>query len=633
MKPAWKLLVTIGQALPLSLILLPTSVEVVLADTKAPTLETEKTTLVQTVEAPPAVDPNSVVVPTIEVPAAENGFVPSEVFVPTEPEPGEHSSTSTTAQTPPQPESPTIQPEATDPKPTTPTEAEVEATEPTNPEAAEPKQPEAADDRPEDQKEADTEAEKPENTEVEVKPAKTPEEIKRHQTLVEADRLFQAGQQVEAEKLYRQVKEPFNAAGENEVQEKPQPILDAEQLSPGGRVFWREAQTGFEQKQESRMFVAFNLLNEKHPEFLPGQILYAQALQQAGRSDEALTILERATTLYPEQPELVRARVAALAKAEQWVEASIAARQYALLNPEDPAAAEFTTMADENLELYKKRLRRKLRGQAIGNVITGAVGFALTGNLFGPLSAIQTTALLLRGESGVGERISKRVQRQAEMVEEPLVVNYVNELGQKLAKAAGRTDFEYEFRVIMDDNLNAFALPGGKIFINAGAITKTNSEAELAGLLAHELAHAVLSHGFQLVTEGNLTANLAQFFPLGGLVSDLVVLDYSRDMERQADILGTRLLASTGYAADGMRNLMVTLQKEDKEGPVFSWLSTHPNTKERVRYLEKLIVENGYNRYAFEGVERHAEVQEKVQTLINDWKKRQAERKKRRDRD
>lgn len=380
------------------------------------------------------------------------------------------------------------------------------------------------------------------------------------------------------------------------------------------------------------MFVAFNLLNEKHPEFLPGQILYAQALQQAGRSDEALTILERATTLYPEQPELVRARVAALAKAEQWVEASISARQYALLNPEDPAAAEFTTMADENLELYKKRLRRKLRGQAIGNVITGAVGFALTGNLFGPLSAIQTTALLLRGESGVGERISKRVQRQAEMVEEPLVVNYVNELGQKLAKAAGRTDFEYEFHVIMDDNLNAFALPGGKIFINAGAITKTNSEAELAGLLAHELAHAVLSHGFQLVTEGNLTANLSQFFPLGGLVSDLVILDYSRDMERQADILGTRLLTSTGYAADGMRNLMVTLQKEDKEGPVFSWLSSHPNTKDRVRYLETLIIENGYNRYAFEGVERHAEVQERVQKLINDWKKRQAERKKRRER-
>jgi predicted Zn-dependent protease len=631
MNPVYKLLVTVGQALPLSLILLPTSVEVVLAETKTSTI---------------AAEPSEVVVQTVEQPTAlpEKLFrpTPSDIVVQTEPVVVEPPTEGTTAQTSPQTE--VAQPEVTDPKPTpadTPSEEEVESTSPaqTSDRAAETET--QTDERPQsesDEKpqtaetETETETENPENTEVEVKPAKSPEELKRHQTLVEADRLYLAGEHAAAERLYRQVKEPFKDAT-NEVQERVEPILDPEKLSPGGRVYWREAQAGLAQKQESRTFVAFNLLSEKHPEFLPGQILYAQALQEYGRSGEALTILERIATLYPNQPDLVRARVAALAKAEQWVEASIAARQYALLNPNDPAAAEFTTLADENLERYRKRLRRKLREQAIGNVITGAVGFALTGNLFGPLSAIQTTALLLRGESGVGERISKQVQRRAEMVEDRIVLDYVNELGQKLAKAAGRNDFQYEFHVILDDNLNAFALPGGKIFINAGAITKTNSEAELAGLLAHELSHAVLSHGFQLVTEGNLTANLAQFVPLGGLVSDLVVLDYSRDMERQADVLGTRILTSTGYAADGMRNLMVTLQKEDKDTPVFSWLSSHPGTKERVRYLEKLIIENGYNRYAFEGVERHTEVQARVEKLLIEWKKRRAERKKRRDRD
>ncbi len=139
---------------------------------------------------------------------------------------------------------------------------------------------------------------------------------------------------------------------------------------------------------------------------------------------------------------------------------------------------------------------------------------------------------------------------------------YVNEIGQKLAVVAGRNDFKYEFYVVMDDQLNAFALPGGKVFVNAGAIAKTNSEAELAGLLAHELSHAVLSHGFQLVAEGNLVANVTQYTPLGNTVANLVVFNYSRDMERQADTLGTRLLSPTGYAADGLLNLMLTLSSQ-----------------------------------------------------------------------
>jgi predicted Zn-dependent protease len=67
-------------------------------------------------------------------------------------------------------------------------------------------------------------------------------------------------------------------------------------------------------------------------------------------------------------------------------------------------------------------------------------------------------------------------------------------------------------------------------------------------------------------------------------------------MERQADILGTRLIAATGYAADGLRNLTVTLKEEDSDRPIFTWLSTHPVTDERIRYLESLIEGNGYNR-------------------------------------
>lgn len=473
-----------------------------------------------------------------------------------------------------------------------------------------------------------TEPPKPEPSESEkppATPAKTPEELERHQKLMAADRLYQAGDKAAAEKLYQEAKPAF--AGTPERKEAAAAITDATQLSPGGQVYWRESEIGLAQKLESRIFVPLKLLTENYPQFIPGYLRYAQALESYDRSEAALAILEKAATLYPNQPDLVKARVAALIKAEKWIDASIAARQFALLNPNDPAASEFTALADENLKRYQARLRSKLRGNLIGNILTGALGYALTGNLFGPLSAVQNTILLLRGESAVGERVVGQAKRQLDLVDDSEVVSYVDAVGQKLANAAGRKEFKYEFYVVLDDRLNAFALPGGKVFVNAGAIAKTRSEAELAGLLGHEISHAVLSHGFQLVTEGTLTANLTQFIPyVGGLIGDLSVLNYSRDMERQADVLGTRLLASTGYAADGLHNLMVTLerQEEKRQRPTPpAWLASHPLPPERIQYLEALITNTGYNRYAYEGVERHAMLQPKVEKLLKDYKERE----------
>ncbi len=239
------------------------------------------------------------------------------------------------------------------------------------------------------------------------------------------------------------------------------------------------------------------------------------------------------------------------------------------------------------------------------------------------LSVIDSTVMLLRGESTVGKSVANQVKRQLPLTEDEQVVNYVRVVGNKLTTVAGRNDFEYEFYVVLDARLNAFALPGGKVFVNAGAILKTKSEAELAGLLAHELSHTVLSHGFQLVTEGNLLANVTQYLPLGGTVTNLVVLNYSRDMERQADALGTKILASGGYAVDGMHNLMVTLDKEERDRPVFAWLATHPDTKERISNIESLIESNGYNRYTYEGVSRHLEIQKQVAELLKQHKERE----------
>lgn len=434
--------------------------------------------------------------------------------------------------------------------------------------------------------------------------------IERRQKLMEADRLYLAGQIPEAEKLYREVKAPFATT----IAKRPEPILDPAQLSPAGKVYWREAQAGASQKPQTRIMVPLRLLVEEYPQFIPGHLRLAEVLQQGDRSEQAINVLEQATSLYPNQPELVKAKVAALAADKKWMEASLAARQFAVLNS-GQQNAQFIQLADENLKRYKKHLRRKLRGNTIANIITGALGYAVTGNLLGPISAVQTTAMVLKGESSIGKSVAKNARKQLPMVQDKVVVGYVNELGQKLAKVSGRNDFQYEFYVVLDDGLNAFALPGGKVFINAGAIARTKSEAELAGLIAHELSHTVLSHGFQLVAQGNLIANVTQYVPYGGTVASLFTLDYSRDMERQADTLGTRLIASSGYAADGLRNLMVTLEQQEKSSPP-AWLSSHPGTDDRIRYIENLIERNGYNRYAYEGVARHAQIKAQVEKLL-----------------
>ena len=440
----------------------------------------------------------------------------------------------------------------------------------------------------------------------------TAEDLERRRLLIEGDRLWLAGRFAEAEALYRQAKDPFYEEGE--VFEEG--FSDPEQLSPAGRVYWREYQAGAEMGLDTRIRIPLDLLLETEPEFVPGHVAYAQVLIEAGELDEALVVLERATALYPHDSDLAKVQVDTFVADEQWLQAAIAARQFALLNPDNPEAPAFETQAEEYQDRFRSKMRRRLTRAAIGNVITGAVGFAVTGSWFGPLSALETTLLMLRGESSVGERVAKQAAEELDLITDETVVNYVNEMGQELAALAGRDEFEYRFYVVAEDQLNAFALPGGKIFVNAGAITRTETGAELAGLVAHELAHAVLSHGFQLVTRGNLTANVLQFIPYGGLVSNLTVLSYSRDMERQADTLGTQLLATSPYAADGLRNLMQTLWEESETRSRFDWLSTHPDTPERIRNMERLIERNGFNRYAFENIEEHLVIRARVEQIL-----------------
>ncbi|MEO0376908.1 MAG: M48 family metalloprotease [Cyanobacteria bacterium P01_A01_bin.17] len=443
----------------------------------------------------------------------------------------------------------------------------------------------------------------------------TPEELAKQQMLIEADNLFTAGDIEAAEALYRQAKDPFFDTAES--QPRAEAFSDPAQLTPGGKVFWRESAAGLEKNLKTRALVPGKLLVERHPEFVPGHLRYAKALRTYNQLAEGLAVLERGAARYPNQPDLQQGLIDFQVESKRWLEASITARQFALLNPEHPQADEFMAAAEEYQTQFRKVLRSQVTSNAIGGVLTGALNIALTGNPFNAVSTVQSSMLLLRGEDSVGRSATKRAKKRFDMIEDPEVQAYVNRIGNKLVAVTGR-ELEYEFNIIKDEKLNAFALPGGKVFINGGAITKSKSEAELAGLIAHELSHTVLSHGFQLVTDGNATSGLTSLLPLGSLFTGLALTDYSRDMEEQADLLGTRMLASAGYAADGLRNLMVTIGEETADSPKKpEWLSTHPGNQKRVNYLEKLIEQNGYNRYTYEGVAEHLEMQERVQAILD----------------
>lgn len=445
-------------------------------------------------------------------------------------------------------------------------------------------------------------------------------EITHYPSLAKADHFYKCGETLLAERFYREVKEPFGNEAELNREILAQAVYEAEYLLPGGAVYWRLYQESLTESEvfKSKRIAPLKLLSQDYPEFIPGHIKYAEILRKDEQHEEALKVLENAVSLYPNEAPLVKAKIEADEQAKNWLAASLTARQFAVFNQDHFLRDEFKELADRNLDRYQGELQEQMTWNVVGNAVMGGIGAALMGNVFAPLSTLQTSYLLLQGESAIGESYADGFKNRLTLIEDPEVTGYINEIGQKLAKVAGRDEFEYEFVVVMDENLNAFALPGGKIFINAGAIAKTSSEAEIAGLLAHELAHSVLSHGFQQMTQGALTSSVVDYIPyVGGIASNLAILSYSRGMEEQADLFGTRLLAATGYAADGLRNLMAVMEDEHQNRPP-AWLSTHPDTSDRVKYIESEIVRNNFNRFAYEGVERHQEIRKKVVQLLEE---------------
>lgn len=474
----------------------------------------------------------------------------------------------------------------------------------------------------------DSEVETPEDWAILFK-GLSPQQIQRARLLMAADRLYLAGDRAASESLYQQAKETDTPVEPDGPAVKVEPVTDIAELPPAAAVYWREAQAGAAAGLETRMLVPLKLLVEEYPEFLPGQALYVDYLLQHDQIETAVTAAEAAVSQYPFHPILLKVYTEALMAQEKWLEAAIAARQFTLFHPDHSEAESMLILARDNVDRFRRSMNEELTGNLFSNIITGAAGYILTGGLFGPFTAINSSVILLQGENAIGEQVANQALSQLPIMHDDEVNQYVDTIGHRLAALTGRHEFNYEFHVVMDETLNAFALPGGKIFINAGALTKAKSEAELAGLIGHEISHAALSHGFQMATQGNLTNSIAAFIPIpevANIAASLVVSGYSRDMERQADVLGTQILSAGDYAADGLYHLMVTLRDEADLSPNLNWFASHPATDERVSYLNELVNEGGFNRYAYEGVENHLKIRHRVGKLLAEYQSEQGGR-------
>jgi len=204
----------------------------------------------------------------------------------------------------------------------------------------------------------------------------------------------------------------------------------------------------------------------------------------------------------------------------------------------------------------------------------------------------------------LGKEVSRDAERQLVLLNDPQVDAYVNALGRRLAARAPGEKYPYQFKVINDRGINAFALPGGYIYINRGVIEAADNEAQLASVIAHEMGHVALRHGTNQASKAyaaqvplailggalgssSVGAVLAQ---LGaGFAANSVLLKYSRDAERQADILGVQILYDNGYDPRAGSQFFEKIDAESKKGRPPQWLSSHPNPENRVELISREV--------------------------------------------
>ena len=198
-------------------------------------------------------------------------------------------------------------------------------------------------------------------------------------------------------------------------------------------------------------------------------------------------------------------------------------------------------------------------------------------------------------EIAIGRQIAAEVEQQAKLVEDPVVTEYVNRVGQNVVLHSD-AKVPFTIKVIDSDEVNAFALPGGFFYVNKGLILAADNEAELAGVMAHEIAHVAARHAMENQGKGtfiNYAALAGIIFggPIvstvlqngSGILGGLAMLKFSRSAETEADNLGVQYLYASGYDPTAMSTMFEKLASKNKKKPgsVAKLFSSHPQSLER----------------------------------------------------
>jgi len=207
-------------------------------------------------------------------------------------------------------------------------------------------------------------------------------------------------------------------------------------------------------------------------------------------------------------------------------------------------------------------------------------------------------------EIALGKSLAQEVERSSKMIDDPVITEYVNRVGQNLVRNSD-AKVPFTIKVIDSDEVNAFALPGGFFYVNSGLILRAQEEDELAGVMAHEISHVAARHGTKQATKAEaiqLGAMAAMIFiPYGwagygiyegmNLAIPLTFLKFSRDDEREADYLGIQYMYKAGYDPNAYVTFFERIQADEKRRPgsIPKIFSTHPPTPERIEQAQKEI--------------------------------------------